>query len=288
MTRVAILTPDPEDESYNSRWSEVFGRMERALAAEGVEAHGMAWSHARGLAEHDLVLPLTVWGYHRAGARWRDCVPAWERSGARLRNPASVLLWNSDKKYLGVLAEKGAPVVPTLYIANATREAMEDACRRLGAERLVVKPQVSAGAYRTLRWCPGDRLDGGPQGAAMVQPYLKAIETEGEVSLFYFRGEYSHGVRKVPQAGDFRVQPEFQGHITPYTPSPEERATAEAVLAAIEEPLLYARIDLVRDLGGRPVLIEAELIEPDLYLSYAPDAGGAFARAVAAEAKAAA
>ena len=286
MTRVAILTPDPEDESYSGRWSEVFSRMERALAPEGVQAHGVSWSHARGLVEHDLVLPLTVWGYHRAGLRWRECVNAWDRAGARLRNPASVLQWNADKQYLGVLAAKGAPVVPTVFVANATREAMEAACRSFGAERLVVKPQVSASAYRTLRWRPGDRLDGGPQGAAMIQPYLPAIESEGEVSLFYFRGDYSHAVRKVPQPGDFRVQPEYQGNITPHTPSPEEQATAEAILAAIDEPLLYARIDLVRDLGGAPVLIEAELIEPDLYLAYAPDEGAAFARAVAAEARA--
>jgi glutathione synthase/RimK-type ligase-like ATP-grasp enzyme len=113
----------------------------------------------------------------------------------------------------------------------------------------------------------------------MVQPYLPAIEETGEVSLLYFNGRFSHAINKRPQPGDFRVQPEFDGIITAYQPAPEELAAAERILGAVDEDLLYARIDLVRGLSGAPELIELELIEPDLYLGYDPGQGSAFAAA---------
>lgn len=281
--QIAILTPDPADPARAGRWTEVFDRMAVPLRAAGATVDGPAWTEAGDLAGYNLVLPMTVWGYHRAGQGWIDAVSRWEAAGVPLRNPASVLRWNADKRYLGRLAERGAPVVATIYVDRITPGAMDDALRSLGSERLVAKPQVSASAYRTLRWSPGDPLHDGPQGAAMIQPYLPTIETNGEVSLFFLGGGYSHAVRKVPRAGDFRVQPDYDGVITPVDPAPDERAAADAALAAVEEPLLYARVDLVRELDGTPALIELELIEPDLYLGHAPDGGRAFVDAVLAE-----
>jgi glutathione synthase/RimK-type ligase-like ATP-grasp enzyme len=117
----------------------------------------------------------------------------------------------------------------------------------------------------------------------LIQPYLPAIESEGELSLFYLGGRYSHAVRKVPRSGDFRVQPEYQGVITAVEPAADEREAAEAILAAVEDRLLYARVDLVRGLEGRPVLMELELVEPDLYLGHAPDRGRRFVDVVLAE-----
>jgi glutathione synthase/RimK-type ligase-like ATP-grasp enzyme len=113
----------------------------------------------------------------------------------------------------------------------------------------------------------------------MVQPYLPAIEESGEVSLIFFGGRFSHAISKRPQPGDFRVQPEFDGIIAAYTPAPDELAAAQRILAAVEEDLLYARVDLVRGLSGAPELIELELIEPDLYLGYDAHRGAAFAAA---------
>ena len=98
--------------------------------------------------------------------------------------------------------------------------------------------------------------------------------------MIFFGGAFSHAISKRPQPGDFRVQPEFDGIIAAYRPEPAEHEAAERILAAVEEPLLYARIDLVRGLDGLPQLIELELIEPDLYLEYDEGAGGRFAGAV--------
>jgi hypothetical protein len=278
--RVAILTPDPADPAREGRWDQVFERMAGPLRAEGVEVDGPPWTEAGDLSGCDLVLPLTVWGYHRAGARWTEQIQAWEAERLPLQNPGSVLRWNSDKRYIGRLGEGGAPVPPTTYVERVTPEAMDEAAERFGTDRLVAKPRVSASAYRTLRWSRGEPLEEGPQGPALIQPYLPAIERMGELSLFYLGGRYSHAVRKVPRAGDFRVQPEYEGVITFETPEAEELAAADAILGAVQEPLLYARVDLVRDLEDRPVLMELELVEPDLYLGHAPDRGRRFVEAV--------
>jgi hypothetical protein len=277
---ICILTPDPADEGYRTRWRNVLERNAEPLRAAGLNVAGRSWAGAEDLAGFALVLPLLVWGYPRAHGAWVEAVTRWEGQGVDLQNPGSVLRWNADKRYLGRLEAQGAPVVPSLYADHLTLAAMEEARTRFGTDRLVAKPQVSSTAWQTIRWSPGQSLDGGPEGAAMIQPYLPAIEEAGEVSLIFFGGRFSHALSKRPQPGDFRVQPEYDGIIAAYDPAPDELAAAQRILSAVEEDLLYARVDLVRGLSGAPELIELELIEPDLYLGYDPAGGAAFAEAV--------
>jgi glutathione synthase/RimK-type ligase-like ATP-grasp enzyme len=278
--RVAILTPDVASEGYRTRWPDVLERNAAPLREAGLEVEARDWANASDLAGFDLVLPLLVWGYPFAPRQWAEAVDRWEAQGVRLQNPASVLRWNADKAYLGRLAELGAPVVPTRHYTQLNRAGLEAAALAFGTDELVAKPRISSSAWQTIRWSPGQTLEGGPQGAAMVQPYLPEIERSGEVSLIYFGGAYSHAISKRPQPGDFRVQPEYDGIIAACRPDADERAAAERILAAVAEPLLYARIDLVRGLEGKPQLIELELIEPDLYLGYDEGAGERFAAAV--------
>ncbi|HEX8214066.1 MAG TPA: hypothetical protein VF582_01180 [Allosphingosinicella sp.] len=280
--KVAILTPPVGGVWFESRWRDVLGRMAEPLQAAGLAVEARSWmDEVEALAAYDLVLPLLVWGYF-IDHDWQAQVRKWQAGGLPLQNPASVLVWNADKLYLKRLEAAGAPIVPTVFVDRVTEEALNAAALKFGTDRLVAKPQVSAGAFRTIRSSPGQPYHDGPEGAAMIQPYLPAIETTGEVSLIYFAGKFSHAIGKVPQPGDFRVQPEYDGIISAYRPTPEEFAAAEASLAAVEEDLLYARIDLVRDLRGKPALIELELVEPDLYLGYDENAPARFAQAVAA------
>jgi glutathione synthase/RimK-type ligase-like ATP-grasp enzyme len=277
--RVCILTPDPASPDHQGRWRDAFAEVAAPLRAAALEVEGRSWVGAGDLAGFALVLPLFVWGYPQAHSLWLERIAEWEARQVRLMNPPSVLRWNSDKLYLTRLEARGAPVVPTWFADRLTPDLMEQAARRFGTDRLVAKPRISSSAWRTVRWSPGNPLDEGPQGAAMVQPYLPDIEGAGEASLIYFGRRFSHAVAKVPQPGDFRVQQEFDGIITAYQPRPEELAAAERVLAAVDEPLLYARVDLVRGSGGEPLLIELELVEPDLYLRHDREAGVRFAAA---------
>ena len=278
--RVCILTPDPASDGFRTRWPDVLERNAAPLRAAGLAVEARDWANAFDLAGFDLVLPLLVWGYPFAPLQWAEAVDRWEAQGVRLQNPAPVLRWNMDKIYLERLAERGAPVVPTRHYTHLSEALLDEAARAFGTDRLVAKPRISSTAWQTIRWSPGAPLTGGPEGAAMVQPYLPEIERSGEVSMIFFGGAFSHAIAKRPQPGDFRVQPEYDGIITAYRPEADEHEAAERILAAVDEPLLYARVDLVRGLDGSPQLIELELIEPDLYLSYEGDAGKRFARAV--------
>ncbi len=279
-SRVAILTPDPADEAYQSRWRDVVERNAEPLRAAGLVVEGRCWTEAEDLGDFDLVMPLLAWGYVRAYPLWLEKVAEWEARGVRVQNPPSVLAWNADKTYLRRLAERGAPAVPAFFVDRVSEQVMADASASFGTDRLVAKPRVSHSAWRTIRWSPGDGIEDGPYGAAIVQPYLPEIETKGETSLIYFGGEYSHSVGKIPQPGDYRVQPEYDGIISAVEPSADELEAAGKILAAVEEDLLYARIDLATGLDGRPALIELELIEPDLYIGYDPAHGAGFAAAV--------
>ncbi|WP_339932758.1 transporter [uncultured Brevundimonas sp.] len=287
MTRIAVLTPDPADLSYASQWPGVRNRLAAALALEGIEAVATPWTDhiddAAGLAGFPLILPMIVWGYHRDHRRWLEACATWTAAGLPLANPASVLAWNSDKSYLARLTERGVSIPETIWSDRVTADTVAAAFTDTGADQLIVKPTVSGGAWRTLRLSPGQPLGEVPEGSAMIQPYLPTIETVGETSLLFFGGAFSHAVNKRPVGGDFRIQVQFGGLYTPVADPPAgAMALARQVLAAIDEPLLYARIDMVPDADGNWLLMEAELIEPDLYLDHAPDAGVGLARAVKA------
>jgi glutathione synthase/RimK-type ligase-like ATP-grasp enzyme len=281
--RVAILTPDKSSEGFRTRWPDVLERNAAPLREAGIGVEARDWADASDLAEFDLVLPLLVWGYPFAPRQWAEAVERWDKQGVRLQNPAPVLRWNADKIYLERLAGRGAPVIPTRHCERLSEAGLEEAAKAFGTDRLVAKPRISSTAWQTIRWSPGMSLEGGPEGAAIVQPYLPEIERSGEVSMLYFGGTFSHAIVKRPQPGDFRVQPEFDGIIAAYSPDAADHEAAVRILAAVEEPLLYARIDLVRGPDGAPVLIELELIEPDLYLGYDERAGARFAKSVVRE-----
>ncbi len=280
MTRIAILTPDPKDEAFHSRWRDPFADKAARLEQAGLTVEGRSWTDSEGLDGFDLVLPLLAWGYHRAVDRWHEATEDWERRGLNVANPPGVLRWNVEKTYLGPLAALGAPVVPTRFVARLTEEELREAAGEFGTDRLIAKPQVSASAWQTIVWSEGTPLDAGPTGAAMVQPFLPSIFEDGEISLIFIGERFTHAIRKRPRAGDFRVQPEWGGLITPHDAAYDELAAAENILAAVDEPLLYARVDLVRGLDGAPALMELELVEPDLYFQHDPAGGAAFVEAV--------
>lgn len=287
MTEIAVLTPDPSDPSFAGQWPGVLERLAEALATAGLTAVPTPWTDhvadAEGLMRFPLVLPLIAWGYHRDHARWMQACATWAAAGVRMLNPPSVLAWNSDKSYLGRLADQGVAIPDTVWTDSPTQADADAAFDRFGTDRIVVKPRVSGGAYKTLRLSRGDRMEDAPEGPAMIQPYLPTIESEGETSLLFFGGRLSHVVGKRPVPGEFRVQVQYGGgYVALPEPPADALALAEQTLAAIGEDLLYARIDMARGADGGWLLMEAELIEPDFYLASAPEGGTRFAAAVRA------
>ena len=279
MTDVLILTPAPDEPRFANSWSPLFERLATPLRARGLNVEAASWVDADVSAAR-VVLPLLSWGYHLRAGEWFARLDALEAAGARLANPAATLRWNTTKTYLAELAGKGAPVVPTIVLDRLTLEDLDRAREVFGVDTLVAKPQISGGSQDTVKLRHADGLTGCTTGPALVQPFLPAVGEEGELSLFFFDGAFSHAVTKVAAAGDFRVQPQFGGQVTGVAPEPEALHAAQMVLQAVERPLTYARVDLIRGLDGTPQLMELEVIEPDLFLAHAHDEGAAFAEAV--------
>lgn len=252
-----------------------------ALAALGVAAEPAGWDDPSvDWAGYDLVVVRSTWDY----VAWRDAYLAWADSVPRLLNPAGVLAWNTDKTYLRDLAAAGVPVVPTTYVPPGEPYVPP-------AGEVVVKPAISAGAQDTERHA--DAREAAPlvarlhaQGrTAMVQPYLAGIEAEGETAVLLCDGEPSHGARKAALLNEPGLDLEDDlSMMSEREPTASQLEVARAAVAAVpvDDPLLYARVDLVPGPDGSPVVLELELTEPSLLLRFAPGSAQRFARALAA------
>ena len=282
-TRIAILTPAA---GYQDHWAAPLAAMTTLLSARGCTVATPRWTDpVDALSGHDLILPLFAWGYQREPERWFVALDAWEAAGLPLWHDPALLRWNSDKGYLAELAARGVATVPTIDAERLDEAALNHARAAFGSDDLVVKPPVSGGADDTWRLAPDIPLPLSATGRRMlIQPLMPGILGEGETSLLLFDGRFSHALRKVPAAGDFRVQEQFGGRETPVEPEPDLIALAEAAVAAVPMPTRYARVDILRDGTGIPRLIELELIEPALFLNLSPDGGARFADAVLASA----
>ena len=246
------------------------------LRALGIEATEIPWDAGADWSAFDAVVIRSPWDYVE---RTDEFFAVLEQIDGQtlLLNALSLVRWNADKRYLAELEGQGVRIVPTRFGEGLVRADLRS------AEALVVKPVVGANARDTFLLEPGDELapalDAFASRPFMLQPFVSSIRDQGEVSLFYFDGEYSHAVRKLPKAGDFRVQEEHGGLLQAVAPTASERAAADGVLACLPAPF-QARVDLVALDEGVPAVMEVELIEPSLYFPYDPEAPARFARAL--------
>jgi hypothetical protein len=241
-----------------------------SYALGGVGCDAVVWDDPNvDWGRFDLVVIRSTWDYSARPAQFLD----WVHGLGRVANPADVVQWNHDKRYLAALQVAGIPVVSTRWDPT-----------ELPPGRWVAKPTVSNGARDTVA---GDEGDAMAQVAsihaagkrAMVQAYLDGIDEHGETALVYLGGELSHCIAKSARLGLDKLDES----VAPRTPSTDELEVAEAVLDTIpfdRESLLYARLDLVPDRNGDAVLLEVELIEPSLFLTHAPGAAERFAAAI--------
>lgn len=283
-----VLAHRSEARSDAHEFTEQFAAIDGPCRAAGFALEPVVWDEGFDPAAYAGIIVGPTWDYWDKTEQFLRVLEA--ASQARpLLNPLDVVRWNMDKTYLRDLAALGAPVIETVWADLATPDVIEAAFGTLRSDDLVIKPVVGAGAWRQARVRRGEALpaaDALPPARAMIQAFLPAIQQEGEYSLLFFGGAFSHAVIKRAAKGDYRIQGMYGGVDTPYQPSQDDIALARQCLEAAcrqtgVDSLLYARVDMVRGTEGHLRLMEIELIEPYYYPREAAACGPLFAAGLA-------
>jgi glutathione synthase/RimK-type ligase-like ATP-grasp enzyme len=261
-------------------------------AIEPLKQHGWAvsqesWRQTKvPWSEFDAVIVRSTWDYWNDVPGFLDVLARIDR-GSCLANPLDLIHWNLSKTYLRDLEGKGVDIVPTLWPDAVHARHLSSWSEQLHSSELVIKPVIGANgedAFRLSGREAPERLarivDCFRSRQAMVQPFMPRVLDEGEFSLFYFAGAFSHAIRKVPAPSEFRSQEERGAEILAAVPEADLLLRGQQALEAVATLPLYARIDMVRDATGEFRVMELELIEPSLYLRMDPGAPQRFARAI--------
>ena len=254
-----------------------------ALSAFGVVVTPIPWTELDPYAVLDSppILLRSTWDYHRLPTMFRSWLQALTDSGRATWNPPEVATGNVDKIYLKSLEADGIAIPKTRWIDSLDSEAITAIMSEQRWSSAVLKPRIAATAYGTFIVERGTALsddDLAPARAsgALLQEVVPEVVERGEVSLVYFGGVFSHAVLKRAKEGEFRVQQDFGGRVEPTTPSATLLQFADRVMARVPPTCLYARVDAVESDRG-PLLMELELIEPELYFLFVPEAANRLA-----------
>jgi glutathione synthase/RimK-type ligase-like ATP-grasp enzyme len=279
MPRIALATyaafPDlpPDDQIF-----------QRALERRGAQVLPVLWDARTDWSTYHVVVVRSCWDYHLRHAEFLTWIGRVERAGAVLHNAPSILRWNSDKRYLRDLEQAGVDVVHTRWVGeSAESPTLAAVLAEEGWDEVVIKPAVSASATDTWRIARAqvadweDRFRGMVRrGPALIQPFVAEVTREGEWSLVFIGGEFSHAVLKRPAPGDFRVQAELGGSQRLVEPDPALIRAAAGVLSRAPGKTSYARVDGCV-VNGHFRVMELELLEPTLYFTDGPTAAESLA-----------
>lgn len=284
MRAVAILASDNMIPGHPEERVDAFERdlqlatLKPAFARHQIELSLVRWRDAAERAtEFQAMLPLFAWDYFEGNeqAFFQQLDRAAEHT--RVLNDVGLMKWNATKSYLSDFADRGLPVIRTKTVDRVNASNVAEAFAEFETDALVIKPEIGGGAWRQVLLRRKDNFpteDQLPPAAALIQPYLPGVCSEGEYSLVLIDGQFSHAAIKRPKSGDYRIQSAYGGTEETYAPPDVEIQTAQRVINALDVVPLYARVDLLRGPDDQLKLIELELIEPYLYLPHAADNDG--------------
>lgn len=256
------------------------------LRQKGLDIEQQIWNDPGvDWGKYEVALLKTPWDYHQKIGEFSSWLDLLESLGVRLLNDYATVRWNMDKRYLKEVAAAGFDVIPSVFLDRGWKGDLVALFEELGSDSIIVKPCISGGSKNTVAVRRADAVSAYAgivelvsQGDYIVQPLMKEVE-EGEWSHIFFNGVHSHTILKKPAPGDFRVQQIYGGTIEPLFPGGAEIAHAATYVERFAKDSLYARVDGLM-VNGRFVLMELELIEPFLYLSYEENAVENYYRAL--------
>lgn len=257
----------------------------KPFAAKGYDAEMISWKASVNWGDFESVIVRATWDYQDHFEEFEKTLEKINSSGARLLNPLEIMKWNFSKMYLQMLKEKGIEIIPSHFANNFDFDLAYDLYKKYECKEIIIKPCVSANSDDTFRLDVSElcnqtqylkELFNGRDH--MYQPFIPSVIQNGEYSLFYFGGEFSHAILKTPKDGDFRVQEEHGGSLKRISPNEQMLLAAEKIIKEIQPCPLYARIDLV-EYQDKYLLMEVELIEPSLYFNLDDESAGRFVEA---------
>ncbi|MBL7473491.1 ATP-grasp domain-containing protein [Robertkochia sediminum] len=259
----------------------------KALKQRGLRVERRSWDDDQFKWENAGVLLFrTTWDYFDRFAEFAPWLKKVSES-CILVNPPEVLHWNIDKHYLNDLKSGGINIPPTVIIEKVDACDLKALLKDKKWSEAVVKPCVSGAGRHTYKISEShtestqqvmDELL--TREAMMVQEFQRNIVDRGELSLMIIDGIYTHAVLKKAREGEFRVQDDFGGSVHPYEPTNEEIRFAKDCVKASGFDLAYARVDIFRDNKGQLCLAELELIEPELWFRFHPEAAEVLAAGI--------
>jgi len=250
----------------------------------GVDVEPIVWS-SRDLQwnQYDAVFIRSCWDYHLHYDEFLKWIDLLENEGVAVFNSPAILRWNSNKRYLRELREKGINLVPTVWMDKNSSVPLQEILNQNGWGKAVIKPCIAADAYGTCLTSENASRDEEmlramleKHGDIIVQKFIPEIQKFGEWSFIFFDGQFSHAVIKKPHEGDFRVQEKFGGTSKGQRPPRELVAQASKALQVLPDAGLYARVDAIQ-VDRTLLLVELEMLEPTLFFDRHPKAVTRFA-----------
>ncbi len=257
-----------------------------ALQDLGAIVEAVPWNGTQDyrLSEYDAAVLRSNWDYHDNVPEFKSWLRSVDDSDAVLLNPCKDVLYFLDKRSLLELQANGVPMGKVRAV-DCDADAVRSVLAEESWEKAVLKPVYGASGrgvelvQKEDAEAAVDRLkrDVGPRDL-LVQEFLPEIQS-GEIQMVFFNGNFSHAVRKIPAAGEFRTNSKHDPVVENYYPDDTSIQSARTILLSLDSVPLYARVDgVLRD--GQFILNELEVNEPGLWLDRAgPDAAAWFAQA---------
>lgn len=248
------------------------------LRERGVDVSAAIWDEDQDWSKFQVVVTRSIWDYHLKYPRYRRWLDDLDKAGVAVHNSTDVQRWNADKHYMLDVEARGVAITPTVI----NPENLQQVAIAKGWDKLVVKPAVASTGYET--WLI-DAVDAGLNETqydeqrkrmdVLVQEFAPGV-AQGEMSFVFLGGDYSHAVLKRAAGDEFRIHVEHGGSVESFEPTTSQIDWASSVIDAIHEPWSYARVDAVAANGGL-VLMELEMLDPELFFLYNRNAAERFA-----------
>lgn len=284
MISANLASDAPDRRADAHRFDLQLDILQRGFSPHGLTLEAVRWSDpAIDWSAYAAVLVNCAWDYQDNHEKFLQTLDSINGAGVPVFNSPELIRWNIRKTYLREMEKRGVAIIPTLWPEAPTALDIRDAMAAFGADDVVLKRQVGAGARSQVRYTKANLPASGRvlDRPGMIQPFVPSIATEGEYSFLFVDGAFSHALVKRAAEGDYRIQESYGGRSHPIDPTSADLAQARGVLEAIDEIPLYARVDMVRGLDGSLLLMELEVIEPDLYVKDGPGIGAMLGKALA-------